>query len=278
MAQAEMRPARPARLRWLAPAGVGEVEFAARRARLEHIAAAPRSREVYRAKRRAIHRIDDPVLGPLAVKELRNRSPLRSLRFGWLQEHRGLREFRIGAEFAARGGATPGFLAAALERGPLGLRRLLLFLPWLEGAVTLTGYLRARGPEPDAVLLDAVAACLVESARLGLVHGRHSSENLLVTEAAAGAELHVIDFAYSRLGPGLDSGGLVDDAARVAHRLLHEGACSRRAVERLFDRIAELAWSPTEASGRRAALDRRLAAALRRSGQSPVAARLVRTT
>jgi hypothetical protein len=259
-----LRAARADRLTWLAPPGTEPEAFAAARARLARILAAPEAREIYTAKRRSLYRVEDAELGALAIKEMRNRRPLRSLRFGWLQEHRALGEFRVGAAFAARGGRTPAFVAAALERSALGLRRVLIFLRWLEGARTLTEHLRGLGRDPSPELLDAVAASLVDAARLGLVHGRHSSENLLVTPRPGGVDLWVIDFAYSRLADDLDAEGLVEDAARVAHRLLHERVCSREAMAALFERLARRAWpDPQEASRRRAALAAALDAALR---------------
>lgn len=264
MGAASMRPAHPARLSWLAPPDADPDSFARDRERLERIVSHPHAREVYTAKRRSIYRVEDEVLGPLGIKEMRNRDPLRSLRYGYLQDHRALREFRIATAFRARGGRTPRLLGAALERDWLGLRRALLFVRWLDGALTLGATLRGGGAEPAPGLLDAVAEALVDAARRGLVHGRHSSENLLVAPSGAGGvEVYVIDFAYSRLGDGLDPDGLVRDAARVAHRLLHDRACSPEAVTTLFAGIAARAWpDPEEAFRRRGQLARELAAAL----------------
>ena len=81
-----------------------------------------RPRQVYAAHRRSVHRAEDPELGAIAIKELRNPSLPRQLWFGWFAEHPGVREYRVGIAFAARGGRTLTSLGAALERSPLRAR------------------------------------------------------------------------------------------------------------------------------------------------------------
>ena len=133
------------------------------------------------------------------------------------------------------------FFAAALDRGPFSLRRVLLFVRWLEGVETLTGYLRRLGDPPAPQVLDEVADALIDAARLGLVHGRHSSENILVGTGAEGPIFYTIDFAYSRLTDRFDAAGFSRDTARIAHWLWHEQVYSDATLTRFFLHVASLA-------------------------------------
>jgi hypothetical protein len=256
-----LRPADPARLAWLRPEGVPATEFAAARERLTGWVAHGGASPVYEAKRRALYRVDDPVLGALAVKEVRSGGLARELRFRRFAEHPALRELRAGAAFAARGGATPAWLAAAVERDALRLRRVLLCLRWVDGARSLGAFLRGLGGEPDAEGLGRIAGALLAAARLGLVHGRHSGDNLLVTERAGRTEILVIDFAHAALGPGFDAEGFARDAGRIAAGLVILGHASAATAARLLDAVAA-GW-PDAASAARAR--ERLAAAYARS-------------
>ena len=103
MSDQELKPARLEGLVWYAPAGLTPQEFSEIRPRLQKLMAEPRGECVYEAKRRAIHRVQDEILGPLAVKEVRSGGWLRSLWFRIAAEHPALREFRVGSEFQARG-------------------------------------------------------------------------------------------------------------------------------------------------------------------------------
>ena len=234
---ASLLPARPERLRWLEPAP-RLPDAPGDRARLEQIVARGAASEVYTALRRSLHRAEDPQLGSIAIKELRNPSLLRQLWFGWLAEHPGVREYRVGIAFAARGGRTLTSLGAALERNRFGLARVLLFSRWLHGSVTLTRWLAERGDPPEPRLLAALAAQIAAAARLGLVHHRHSSNNLLVVMQHGEPVLYTIDFPHATLGAALDSAGLAADVARIARWILHEKLWSRETVQDFFEAVA----------------------------------------
>lgn len=254
-----LQPPPPSRLRWLVPATTTSPEFAPVRERLERVLASRPDRIVYTAKRRRIYRVEDPVLGVLAIKEIRNPTLSRRLWFGYVRQHRAVREFRVGSSFEARGGRTPHFFGAALVRDLSGLRCAYLFSEWLDEAETLTAHLARRREPPSPTLLERVAARLVNAARKGLVHGRHSSENLLVRFVKGDLEVQTIDFAYASLADGFQDQEFIEDAARVARRLLLENACSEETVLRLFDHVARLAWpDAAEAARGRARLRERL--------------------
>jgi hypothetical protein len=177
-----MEPVDIRRLSWRRPDGCDETEFDQIRARLEGWLACADAVPIYKAKRRAIYRADDPALGSLAVKEIRSASWLREVAFRHVLEHPGLREFGTACAFASRGGATPPCLGAALEHDAFRVRRVFLFTGWADGAQTLSAFLRGLGREPEARVFVDVAESLIRAARLGLVHRRHSAENLLVLE------------------------------------------------------------------------------------------------
>ena len=235
---ATLSPVRPERLLWLEPPGPLQATFADVRARLEAVAARGPSEQVYTAHRRSVHRAEVPLLGPIAIKELRNPSLARQLWFGWLAEHPGMREYRVGVAFEARGGRTLSNLGAALERSPFGLARVLLFTRWLDGALTLTRWLAAQPGPPEPRLHASLAAQVAAAARLGLVHRRHSSNNLLVVVQHGEPVLYTIDFPHARLGPGLDIAGLACDVARIARWILHEKIWSRASVQAFFEAVA----------------------------------------
>jgi hypothetical protein len=235
---AKLSPARRERLRWLeAPAPLRE-DAGALRARLEEIVARGETTQVYAAHRRRVYRAEDSALGPIAIKEVRNPSPARQLWYGWFAEHSGVREYRVGLAFAERGGRTLTSLGAALERSPFGLARVLLFTSWLQDAVTLTSWLAERAGPPDPRLLATLASQIAASARLGLVHHRHSSNNLLVVMQNGEPVLYTIDFPHASLGAGLDLGGLAVDVARIARWILHEKLWSRASVQAFFEAVA----------------------------------------
>ncbi|MCH7707327.1 MAG: hypothetical protein IH884_02495 [Myxococcales bacterium] len=239
-----LRPARLERLVWHAPAGLTEQAFSEIQPRLEKLVTEPRGECVYQAKRRAIHRVQDEILGPLAVKEIRSDGCLRSVWFRFAAEHPGLREFRVGSEFQARGGATPAFLGAMLEGGFGHVDRVVIFMHWIEGAVELAQHLRDARTQPDRTLFERVAKRLVDDARLGLVHGRHSTNNLLLVPRHGGEpEIQVIDFAYSSLGEGLDPDGYEGDVARVAVAMVLRGRLERRKVREFIEIAAQAAQS-----------------------------------
>ena len=248
------------RLRWLEPPPHLRDGFAQIRARLEAITVRGGAVRMYAARRRSVFRFDDPELGRLTIKEMVNPSLARQLWYGWFSEHPAVREYRNAVEFEARGGVTPGVLAAVLELGALGgLERVLLFTRWLEGARTLTGWLAGRPGPPAPGLLATLASQLVAAARIGLVHGRHSSENLLVVTRGSEPILYTIDFPFAHLGSGLDPAGLVRDVARIAHWLLHEKVWPRETVRALFEAVASEVCAET---GPRMALAAQMASEL----------------
>ena len=242
---ATLSPVRPEQLRWLEPPAALRETFDDVRARLEEVAARGPSEPVYSAHRRSVHRAEIPVLGSIAIKELRNPSLARQLWFGWRAEHPGVREYRVGVAFEARGGRTLSNLGAALEHKGIGLARVLIFTRWLDGAVTLTRWLAAQPGPPAPPLLASLASQIAAAARLGLVHHRHSSNNLLVVVQHGEPVLYTIDFPHARLGPGLDLAGLAGDVARIARWILHEKIWSRASVQAFFEAVAAEVRSET---------------------------------
>jgi hypothetical protein len=227
-----LRPVDPEHLEWLRPEGVEDGALVVARERMLPRLVGGGALPVYEAKRRAVYRVDDRVLGGVAVKEIRNERWLRAVRYRRMALPPGLRELRVGAAFAARGGSTPAWLAAALERDRL-----------------------------DAASLAAIADALLDAARLGLVHGRHSGDNLLVTAGERGPVLQVIDFAHASLGPGFAPSGFARDAGRIAAGLVILEHASGATAARLLDAIAAR-WP--DAASAPAARDR-LEAAYRRA-------------
>jgi RIO-like serine/threonine protein kinase len=227
-----------------------EDEFPAIRGRLVGLLSKSLSDPIYSANRRSIYLAEDPILGRVAIKEMRYESAMRRLWFRTVRSRHALREFRVGSGFAARGGRTPAFLGAALDRDLLALRRVIVFIRWLDGVETLTDYLGRQREEPPDEMFDRIGASLVAAARLGLIHGRHSSDNILVDSGGEEPVFYAIDFAYSRLNSGFDEAGFVRDVARIAHWLWHEKVCSDAALERFFERVAQSAWpdQPTSRS------------------------------
>jgi len=239
-----MVPAQPDRLVWLSPQAGAAGLFDERRQALEDIACSALHTPFYSAKRRHIYRVQHPELGPLGVKEIRNPSRLRQLWFRHFREHRGIREFRVGSQFEARGGETPSLLGAALEQGPLTLSRIFIFMNWQDSALTLSRHLAGTTEAMRPAVLDAVAESLTAAARLGLVHGRHSCENILAVKQRDGTvSYQAIDFAYSRMSPDFDADGFASDASRVAFRLIVEDAANLDLSRALLSAVARTAWS-----------------------------------
>jgi hypothetical protein len=242
-----MQPAQTDRLSWLQPIGMPADQFAALRPDLNRLLATPQDNEVYSVNTRSIYQVDDPALGPIAIKELRFVGGYQAFRAAYLRRHRVLCEFRAGSCFASRGGRTPAFLGAALERNALGFSRIFLILHWLHDARTLTEVVKAWGEPVPAVPLQALARALVGSARCGLVHGRHSSENILVGQDG---KFYTIDFSHAQIMNGFSGSGFAFDAARIGARLIMSHACSREAVMVLFDEIVRVGAPDVTAAGR----------------------------
>jgi hypothetical protein len=267
-------PRRPDALGWLAPESRCPGRFEELRPRLERLLGQAQEHRVYAAKRRAIYRAEDPVLGVVGIKEIRSEGYLRGAYLRWLRTHPGIREFRAGAAFQARGGVTPDLLGAAVERRGIGIDRVFLFVRWIDAAMPLGDYLEKLAPEPESWVLEAVARRLGESARLGLVHGRHSPDNLLaVPGRGAGVDVQVIDFAYAKLGRKLDAKGYLEDVARVAANAFARGLYSVPKLDEFLDLAVDVVWSDgAEVSRRRRELDaafrRRLEIWVRRHPQA----------
>ncbi len=235
---------------WLAPPAMSEDEFVRARARLQQLLAIPHRNEVYRAKRRSIFVVEDATLGRIAIKEMLYDGAMRRLWFRYPRHRDATREFRVGSAFEALGGQTPNFFGAALERNVFGLERVLVFIRWLDGVETLTDYLARIGP-PSSDVFERLADALITAARLGLVHGRHSSENILVDTRAEQPAFYAIDFAFSRLGSGFDANGFIRDLARIAHWLWHEQILDPSQMQALFECVARRAWETvSERTGR----------------------------
>ena len=189
---------------------------------------------------RTIYRLDDAVLGPLAVKELRYPRLLDRARATTVRRHRVLCEFHAAAAFARRGGRTPAMQAAMLEHERGLLTRVLIVMTWIESAVTLTDAFHAWPAADRDARVGALARHLADSAAAGLVHGRHSSENILVDDEGT---FYTIDFSHAQLFPGYRERGFMQDVARIGARLVLERACSREAARALF--AATIAAAPT---------------------------------
>jgi hypothetical protein len=96
------------------------------------------------------------------------------------------------------------------------------------------------------------------------VHGRHSSNNLLVVEREGEPVLHTIDFPHARLAAGLDRAGLARDTARIARWILHERLWPREAATALFAAVAaEACPEPGHAPAFAAQMERELEHVLR---------------
>jgi hypothetical protein len=272
-----LRPLSRASLCWYPAEALSPDRFAELQPRLERLAAEPHA-EVYQAKRRALYRVEDAVLGAVAIKEIRSQGLARALWFRFGREHPGLREFRVGAAFEARGGPTHEFFAAAVELGQLGIGRVLLFFRWLDDARDLSEQLRRTGPEPETDLLRNVAEGLLAHARLGLVHGRHAPGNLLLVPRSPGFDVLAIDFAYASLGDAFDEAGFVLDVSRLAYQLVELKLCTQAKVREFLGLCAHSALGVADATRLQELLikhtDRRLA----RSGSQLYLARGVRTT
>lgn len=261
---ATLSPARPERLHWLEPPVRLHESFADIRARLEGAVARGEGEEFYRESRRRLYRAEVPGIGGIAIKELYNSSIVRQFWFDHFEEHTGLREYRAGVEFETRGGVTLTNLGAARERNAIGLVRVLIFTRWLEGAVTLTRWLAAQSGSPGPRLYACLAAQVATAARLGLVHRRHSSNNLLVVMQRGEPVLHTIDFPHATFGKGLDLQGLACDVARIARWILHEQIWSRESVHAFFAAVAAEVRAETPAGEDLVArMDRELEAVIR---------------
>ena len=260
-----MQPAQPTRLRWLAPRRAPAAAFAALRPSLDRLLALAHDDEVYTVNTRSIYRYTDPDLGPVAIKEIRFENQIQRCRAATVRRHRTLCEFRVASGFEARGGKTPKLFGGALELSRFGWSRHFIVSRWLDGAHTLSQAFKHWGDPPPDTLLERLAVELVSAARIGLVHGRHSSENILVTDLNGTAEFSVIDFSHAQLRKQFAATGFARDVARIGSRLIHERACDQATVMALFDVVARTAWP--EPARWRQAIEREFAHILKISKQ-----------
>jgi RIO-like serine/threonine protein kinase len=98
--------------------------------------------------------------------------------------------------------------------------------------------------------LVSLAHALVESAEHGLVHGRHSSENILVADPH---RFHIIDFSHSQVFDRFHPQGFMRDVGRIAARLISEDACTQETAMRLFDEVSRAAPTGSVSADRMAA-------------------------
>jgi hypothetical protein len=232
----------PKQLKWLRPSGMSGAQFAQIRPALERVVGECGKREIYSVNTRSIYRADDRDLGEIALKEIRFETALKRFRATWLRRHRILCEFHAAAAFANRGGVTPNLFGAALEfRGP-HINRVFSAMEWLDDARSLSESIRSSADAQRDALATKSAEFLFACARLGFVHGRHSSENILVTRQLA---FNVIDFSHAQLFTRYCARGFTRDVARIGARLILENACDWSWLKTWCDAIAHEAADGT---------------------------------
>lgn len=225
-------------LDWLCPRSMNAEEFIRLRPALERVLSAGPAREVYSVNTRSIYQLDDSELGSIAIKELRFETASRRWRAATVRRHRVLCEFNAAGCFAARGGLTPRLYGAALEHRGAGLYRVFIVLEWLNEALTLSAAVRDWAVPVRDRNLAHLARTLVGAASRGLVHGRHSSENILVTDPL---EFQIIDFSHAQIFERFHPAGFSRDVARIGARLVLEEACTKKVVMQFFDEVARAA-------------------------------------
>jgi len=230
-----MRPPDPERLKWLAPPHQITNDFARVQEQLSTLLVAGQGKAVYSVNARTIYVANEGTLGPVAIKELRFETAFKRLQSATIRRHRMLCEFNAAACFAHRGGSTPRLHGVALEQSRFGLERRFSLSTWVSDAQTLTNAVSDWGQEDVERNITHLAQALIEAARCGLVHGRHSSENILVT---ASLVFHTIDFSHAQIFKTSHATGFLRDVTRVAARLKLERACSDDFIGRLFDEVA----------------------------------------
>jgi tRNA A-37 threonylcarbamoyl transferase component Bud32 len=235
-----MRELDLARIRWLVPANLAADPIL--REHLEVVAKQAAGEEIYTVNTRSIYHTRHPVVGELAIKELRFESWPRRLRATFTHRHRILCEFRAAMIFEERGGLLPKPYGAAIEFERSLISRVLIFMDWIPNARTLTELVRNWSAAQFAEHVPALAEFLVSCADRGLVHGRHSSENILFSDDRG---YQLIDFSHAQIYSDFNARGFIHDAARIGSRLLGEDVASRAAVNILFEEIARAAHKPT---------------------------------
>ncbi len=225
-------------LQWLRPRNMEARAFAELRPHLADILTNPNATEVYSVNTRSIYSVNHATLGSIAVKELRFETTLKRYQAATLRRHRVLCEFYAAACFAKRGGSTPKLYCAATEGRRTSVRRVFIIMEWLRNASTLSESIQSWSQDVLQENINELANTLVHAAHCGLVHGRHSSENILVR---APLKFDVIDFSHAQLFATFHAPGFVHDVARIAARLMIEKACSKETVMTLFRAVVGVA-------------------------------------
>ncbi len=203
-------------LEWTAAEGLTDAELEALRTLDWNTA-----EEIYHIRHRSVYRarlVDREV----AIKEVRFLRFRQRVRLRYFCSSKAVFEFETASRLYKRKPITPKPLAFGHDQTLLGLKRDLQVYQWLPEANTLTDCVRA-GERPWETLVPFLWDC----ASLGLVHGGHSSENLMHSEG----RWWVIDLADASLRDGIDQPGFVRDVARIARKLIREEAADEDTVD-----------------------------------------------
>jgi|MDTC01.1.fsa_nt_gb hypothetical protein len=185
--------------------------------------------EVYHIRHRSVYRarlLDREV----AIKEVRHLRFRQRFRLGHGCRSKVALEFLQAQELYAREPITPQPLALGLDQNFLGLKRVFQVYQWLPEARSLTDLVRA-GERPWEELVPFLWKC----ASLGLVHGGHSSENLMRSKG----KWWVIDLAEANIHEALYQPGFVRDVARIARKLIREQAADDAVIESFVSAVAD---------------------------------------
>ncbi len=236
-------------LTWVVPSECQDVVDPQEQNELEAVLHSGELGQIYTMGRRSVYRGSLNNNRQVAVKEVCYKGLLRQFKLRYMREPKVLHEFRSGCEYLSKGGKTPKVLGMAFEQNAFGLQRGFIFLEWLDNAITLTEYLRARDCDVTPEFWDEVAKSLVASAKTGLVHGGHSPENIMVVSGEDDAVLRfqVIDFADSYIFDRFHDSGFASDIARIGARLVTEGACRSDQVNGFVDAVVEAVWTEQDA-------------------------------
>jgi serine/threonine-protein kinase RIO1 len=192
--------------------------------------------EVYRIKHRSVFKTSLPPLGQVAVKEVRHRRLKQRYQYRQSGRSKAEREFTLAQQVYHKGLPTPIPCALGRDHDWLGLRRVIQIYEWLPAAETLTQCVR-RGESP----WEPVSALLWSCAQAGLVHGGHSSENLLRCEG----KWYVIDLAEARLESAYEREGFARDVARICRKLIREQALAETEITPFVDAVVQRSGDPT---------------------------------
>ena len=236
----------PDRLKWTAVPGTTDSDWQRTRQLLSNVLRQGDVKKIYHVRRNAVYRADVPELGPIAIKVATNKRLDRRIKERFIEAPRTVDEFYTTAEFWKRGGRVPRPLALAIEYSLLGIRRIFVFLEWIENTVTLAEYIVDQSHLPDQKLWQCVAEAMVDCANKGLVHGGQNPDNILIAEQDGEPVATVIDIAQSTLHDGMNAQGFVNDVVRLGCRLELGQICSNQSVDELFRVVAEAAWADKE--------------------------------